>query len=204
MENRRPVLLVHGLFATHGLMRPLAWQLRRKGHEVHLARELRLLVTGDVRVHAEELERSVTRVVERTGAREIDVVGASQGGLVALWWAHTTGWERIGRLVAVGSPFKGAPAARFGRFLAPIVPGLRQVQPGGPFSVALEGVELRKPVTAISVTSDPVCPPNVCALPGMDHHVLRGGLRPVAHQTMMYRPDVVRAVHGALVREVAC
>lgn len=199
----RPVLLVHGLFATSSLMRPLAWQLRRKGHEVHLARELGRLVTRDVRVHADELDRAVERVRRRTGAERVDLVGASQGGLVALWWCHVTGWERVGRLITLGTPFQGAPVARYTRWLGPVLPGVGQVAPEGGFITALGGIELKRPVTSVSVRTDPVCPPRVCALPGMERRVLAGGFRPLAHQSMMYRPEVVRTV-DAVLREPTC
>lgn len=196
----RPVVLTHGLLATPGLLRPLRAQLRALGHDAYLATEVSPLVTGDVRVHAEELDRAVERVRRQTGAERVDVVGTSQGGIVALWWAHQLGWERLGRLVAMGTPFRGAPVARWFRWLGPVSEGLRQIQPNGPFLQALAAVELERPVTSVSVDTDPVCPPGVCALPGMEVRVVDGPLRPVAHQAMMFHPRVVRAVHEALVQ----
>lgn len=157
------------------------------------------MVSGDVRVHAEELDRTVERVRRLTGAETVQVVGTSQGGLIALWWAHQNGWRNVERLVAVGTPFRGAPLARRVRWLGMLSTGLRQVQPGGDFLTALQGVPIQRVVTAISMERDPVCPPAVCALPGMRHVSLSGGFGPVAHQSMMLRPRVADAIHEALV-----
>jgi pimeloyl-ACP methyl ester carboxylesterase len=191
-------VLVHGLLAGPSMLRPMRGALRRLGHDAHLVPELGALVRDDIRRHAEELETGVQRVLRTTGARTIDVVGTSQGGLVALWWAHRTGWRAVGRLVAVGTPFRGAPLARRVRWLRVLSAGLGQIQPGGPFLEALAAVPLERPVTAISMANDPVCPPRVCALPGMEHVTLAGGVGPVAHQSMMLQPRVARAIHRAL------
>lgn len=196
----RPVVLVHGLFATPTLMRPLRRQLRRLGHDTHLVPELGPMVMGDVRQHAEELERAVERVRRKTGADRVDVVGTSQGGLVAFWWAHALGWERLGRLVTLGTPFRGAPVARLARPLGWLSKGIRQVHPDGAFIGGLPDVPLRRPVTSISMARDPVCPPAVCNLPGSDHVTVPGGPGPFSHQAMMFDPRVVRVVHEVLVK----
>jgi pimeloyl-ACP methyl ester carboxylesterase len=195
----RPVLLVQGLFATPGTMRPLRRRLRAAGHDVHLTPELSRLVSGDVRAHAEELDRAVERVRAKSGAAAVDVVGASQGGIVALWWATHGGWDRLGRLVGVGAPFRGSPVAdaigRVGRRTV----GLRQLVPGSELLVELAGAPLLRPVVSVSLRGDPVCPPASCVLPGMRAIVVEASYGPLSHQWMMLDRSVADAVHRALV-----
>ncbi|MEZ4317689.1 MAG: alpha/beta fold hydrolase [Myxococcota bacterium] len=195
----RPTLLVHGYLATPDLMRPLRSRLRARGRDVYLVRELGPLVMGDVRRHAEELDRAVDRVCAQTGASQVDVVGASQGGLIALWWATHGGWERLGRLVALGTPFRGSPAARFGRaLLGRVSPGIRQLVPGADLLTELEGLELERPVVSVSMRGDPVCPPEVCVLPGMESIVVDASFGPLSHQLLMLDPRAADAVFRGL------
>ncbi len=195
----RPAVLVHGLLASGSALVPLQRWLRRWGHDARLAREVRALVLGDVRRHAQQLDRAVERVRAETGARRVDLVGASQGGLVALWWAAHGGWDRVGRVVALGTPFRGAKLAGRVPAIGRLAAGIRQVRPGSEILAVLERIELRRPVIAISVRGDPVCPPSRCALPGMEHRTLRRPRGLLAHQLMMVHPAVARAVHEALV-----
>jgi pimeloyl-ACP methyl ester carboxylesterase len=195
----RPTLVVHGYLAAPGLMWPMQRFLRRRGRDTYLVPELSPLVLGDVRRHAEQLDVAVERVREQTGARRVDVVGASQGGIIALWWATQGGWGRLGRLVTVGTPFRGSPAARFGRLLlGPVSPGIRQLVPGAPLLDALAAAPLERPVASVSMAGDPVCPPESCLLDGMEQHVVPGGFGPLSHQLLMLDRRALSAVFDAL------
>ena len=191
---------MHGYLASRELMLPLRHRLRRLGHDAHLAREVAPLVMGDVRVHAAELDAAVERVRARTGAERIDVVGASQGGIIALWWAHAHGgWDRLGRMVALGTPFRGAKLAKA---VAPAVglvsPAIRQLVPGSPFLDALTGIPLERPVISVSMRGDPVCPPPATLLPGMEQRIVDATWGPLTHQLLMLDPRTSRATHEAL------
>jgi len=194
-----PTLLVHGYLATPGLMRPMRRTLRDLGHDVHLVPELSPLVVGDVRRHAAELDAAVERVRARTGVDRVDVVGASQGGIIALWWAANGGWDRLGRLVAVGTPFRGSPAARLpSRVFGGLSEGIRQLVPGASVLDALAAAPLHRPVCSVSMRGDPVCPPEVCVLDGMQSVVLDGSFGPLTHQLLMLDKRVAQAVHRGL------
>lgn len=195
-----PVLLVHGYLATPQLMRPLRRRLRALGHDTYLAPELSPLVIGDVRAHAAELDRAVDRVRAQTGVDRIDVVGASQGGIIALWWAHAeNGWDRVNRLVGLGTPYRGSGLARAA---APVLglasAGVRQLVPESPFLEALTAIPLERPVFTVSMRGDPVVPPESAELPGMRPIVVDRSFGPMTHQLMMLDPRCARAVHEAL------
>lgn len=155
---------------------------------------------GDVRHHAGELDATIERIRRSTGAERVDVVGASQGGIIALWWAHAFGgWERLGRMVALGTPFRGASLARA---VAPAVglvsPAIKQLVPGSPFLQALTAVPLERPVISVSMRGDPVCPPESTVLPGMEQLVVEASWGPLTHQLLMLDPRTSRATHQAL------
>lgn len=194
----RPVLLAHGLLASATLMRPIRRRLRAAGHDVHLVPELSRMVTGDVRHHARELDAAVERVRRRTGAARVDVVGASQGGIVALAWATEGGWGRVGRVVALGTPFQGSPVASHVRLLGRVLPGIAQLQPGSDLLRSLQAAPLERPVTSVSMRGDPVCPPESCVLDGADHVVVEGSWGPLSHQLLMIVPEACEAIHRVL------
>ncbi len=199
----RPTLIVHGYLASAGLMWPMQRYLRNRGRDTYLVPELSLLVLGDVRQHAEQLDQAVERVRRQTGAKTVDVVGASQGGIIALWWAMHGGWGRMSRLVAVGTPFCGSPAARFGRLLlGPVSPGIRQLVPGAELLESLATTPLERPVTSVSMAGDPVCPPDACVLDGMEQRIVPGGFGLLSHQLLMLDRRALAAIFDSL--EPAC
>lgn len=181
-------------------MWPLRRALRADGHDAYLVPELGKLVIGDVRRHAQELDLAVERVRRHTGAERVDLVGASQGGIIALWWAHAErGWDRVGRIVTLGTPFRGASLAGLAApSLGLVSAGIRQLVPGSPFLEALTAIELKRPVFSVSMRGDPVCPPAACSLPGMHERIVEASWGPVTHQLLMLDPRASRAVHQAL------
>jgi triacylglycerol lipase len=193
-----PVLLVHGLLATPALLRPLGRHLApRATFEVPLP----FLVLSDVRTMARQLEARVERVRQQTGAERVDVVGTSQGGVLALWWAlHRGGFGRVRKLVLVASPVRGTPGALLGVPLFGLVSrGIWQLVPGSPLLT-----ELTRPlpagadVTTVSLTGDPLCPPHRCRVDGARNDVLAARWTPLTHQWAVLSPAVGRRVAEAL------
>lgn len=202
MPDSPPVMLVHGFLATPTVMWPLRRRLTQVGLRVHSPR-LSPLVLQDVRRLAQQLDRSIERVRRDAHAKRIDVVGASQGGILALWWAlHLGGWSRVRRLVLVGAPVRGTWAAAAALPTAGLVGrGAWQLLPGSPL---LQELELRLPpdaqVTSLSMRGDPICPPARCHLPGADNRVVPGSMGVLNHQWMMLSPAVGRELVSTLLR----
>lgn len=197
-----PVVLVHGFLASPSVMWSLRRRLTRVGLDVHSPR-LSPLVLQDVRALAQQLDRSVERVRRHTRSPVVDVVGASQGGILGLWWAlHLGGWSRVRRLVLIGAPVRGTWAALAALPTAGLVGrGAWQMLPG---SGLLQELELRLPadaeVVTLSMRGDPICPPARCHLPGADNRVLPHAMGPLAHQYMMFSPAVGRELVTALLK----
>jgi triacylglycerol lipase len=113
-----PVLLVPGYGGgTAGLDR-LAIRLRAAGRQVSVV-SLPGNGTGDLDAQADVLD-SAAREAMAGGAKSVDVVGYSAGGVVARLWARDHGGAaRARRIVTLGSPHHGTDLAAVAGLLAP-------------------------------------------------------------------------------------
>ena len=132
-EAPGPVVLVPGYGGGTGALDSLAARLRRAGHRA-LVLQLAGDGTGDLMVQAKLLQTTVNGLLAH-GARSVDVVGYSAGGIVARLWADELGGAaHARRMVLLGSPNHGtdvaALAAGFGSGLCP--PACRQLVPDSP------------------------------------------------------------------------
>jgi triacylglycerol lipase len=117
-DAQPPVLLVPGYGGATGDLEPLAAALRAQGREatiVHLAGD----GTGDLNVQAGVLQAAV-RAAVRAGARSVDIVGYSAGGVTArLWLRAYDGGSVARRIVTLGSPQHGTDLASLASDIAP-------------------------------------------------------------------------------------
>lgn len=180
------------------------WPLRRRLEaadlEVH-SPSLSPLVIQDVRTLAHQLDASVDRLLRQTRAPRIDLVGASQGGILALWWAqHLAGWPRLRRLVLLGAPVHGTWAAVAGLpTLGAFSRGIWQMLPGTSLIQELSApLPPGSEVYTLSLQGDPVCPPERCRLEGANNRTFSGGMGPLTHQWLMLSRPVARELVGAL------
>ena len=129
----RPVVLVHGWFHNRTGFFLMSRRLRALGRRRVYAVDLPTSRMGVQRLAA-VLATKIDRIREITGAHEVDVVAHSLGGLVARWWMHHGGGERVVKhLVTLGAPHKGTALAAF----VPIGSG-RAINPGSWTVAALE------------------------------------------------------------------
>ncbi len=107
-----PVLLIHGFFCNRQLWRPLAGWLAARGHVV-AAVDLEP-VLGSIDDYVPAIATAVERLLAKTGAPAVALVGHSMGGLVARAYLRRRGNEHVAALVTLGTPHRGTVHARFG------------------------------------------------------------------------------------------
>jgi triacylglycerol esterase/lipase EstA (alpha/beta hydrolase family) len=113
-----PVLLVPGYGGGQGALRPLADLLTAQGRDATIV-PVPGDGTGDLSETAGALGDAVEAALERTGARSVDIVGYSAGGVVARLWVADDDAGRVRRVVTLGSPHHGTTLADLAGDVAP-------------------------------------------------------------------------------------
>ncbi|AZM60474.1 MULTISPECIES: esterase/lipase family protein [unclassified Streptomyces] len=127
-ETKPPVVLLHGFIDNRSVFVLLRRSLSQHGRQQVESLNYSPL-TCDIRIAAELLGRHIEQVCERTGSRQVDVVGHSLGGLIARYYVQRLGGDsRVRTLVTLGTPHSGTRVAR----LANAHPIVRQMRPGSP------------------------------------------------------------------------
>jgi triacylglycerol lipase len=113
---RDPVVVVAGTFGPAFFYEPLAARVRADGAQAFVF-ELPALGTGDIANSARALDTFVDGVLARTGASRVDLVGHSQGGLVARQFIRFEGGSAVvDSLVSLGTPHYGTAVANIADF----------------------------------------------------------------------------------------
>lgn len=133
-----PVILVGGTITPEGALAPLAWRLRRDGFDAHVF-ELVDLGLADIDVSARALSELVRKVLARTGASRVDLIGHSQGALVARQYIKFHGGvSKVDDYIALAGPEYGTRLANFAdRIGACFFPACREMAVGSDFLEAL-------------------------------------------------------------------
>ena len=106
-----PVIIVNGTGGPAFYYEPLRTRLQANGYRAWIF-ELTNLGTGDIRNTARDLARFVATVRAQTGAAKVDLIGHSQGGLVARQYVRFEGGAGIvDSVITFGSPNHGTLAA---------------------------------------------------------------------------------------------
>lgn len=138
-----PVLLVPGYGGSTATLEPLAVSLRAAGRDVTVV-ELPGRALGDLQGQADALAAAATRVLDRTGADSVDLVGYSAGGIVArLWVQEGDGATSVRRFVTLGSPHHGTQLASLGALVSGACPvACQQLAPQSPVLARLDSAPL--------------------------------------------------------------
>lgn len=176
-----PVVLAHGFMGTRGTMVPLTQRFQADGRVVfsyhHGTFQLRSL-----RASAQELVEHLEALQRELGVPQVDLVGFSMGGLVALHAIKFLQAHRFVRRVALlGAPVCGTWVGLAGVGTVGLVsPSVWQILPTSPFLRDLRDAPMPPAVRVrqICAAQDALCPlPD--ALPGVDRErdyvVLPGG-----------------------------
>ncbi|WP_214406100.1 esterase/lipase family protein [Pseudonocardia lacus] len=185
-----PILLVHGIMDNRSVFTVFRRTLRRRGFGAVHAMNYSLL-TGDVRTAAGELGRHVERLLERTGADRLHLVGHSLGGVIARYYVQRMGGSaHVDTVVTLGSPHAGTMAAH----LLPTALG-RQLRPGSELMAELAAPSPDCPTRFLVVWSrmdQMVVPQRNARLAHPDLRVEELGLRDVGHLAL---PIDARTMH---------
>ena len=196
-EDKPPVILLHGFIDNRSVFVLLRRNLAQHGRQ-HIESLNYSPLTCDIRTAAELLGRHIEEICERTGQRQVDIVGHSLGGLIARYYVQRLGGDHhVRTLVTLGTPHSGTRVAP----LANAHPIVRQMRPG---SELIE--ELREPATGcrthfVSFWSDldPLMDPLATAC--VDHpDLLAQNIRVsgIGHLALPVHPAVAAGIRQAL------
>ncbi len=148
--DRRPVLILPGVYETWHFLRPVADALNADGHPVHVLPQL-----GWNRRPIPATAADVARVLIERELRDAVIVAHSKGGIVGKHLLAIDDTERrIERVIAIASPFSGSSMAR----LLP-VRGLREFLPDDALLRRLAGERAANArITSIYPAFDPHVP----------------------------------------------
>ena len=199
LAERPPVLVLHGFMGTRGAMYPLVQRLWRDGFTV-FSESLGLLNTGDVRRSAATVAEEVERILERTGARAVDVVAHSMGGLIALYYVQQLGGAaHVRKIISMGTPYQGTWAGLVGvAALGGLARGTWQILPGSQLLAQLRqgGLPAGPRFYNIRARGDTLCPFEKSRLPGATEIVV-----PLGHASLVMSRAVYRRIRAALLEE---
>jgi len=112
-----PVIIVAGTFSPAFANEPLATRLRADGYKVWIF-VLPNLGTTDINAASRALNTFADNVRANTGAAKVDLIGHSQGGLVARGYVkYYGGANEVDSLISLGAPHYGTYVANLVNFL---------------------------------------------------------------------------------------
>ncbi|WP_193510075.1 triacylglycerol lipase [Cryobacterium sp. BB736] len=183
--DRSPVLLLPGVYETWKFLRPLADELHRLGHPIHVIDDL-----GYNRGPVAKMAAVAQAYVDLHDLRGVSIVAHSKGGLIGKHMMMIDDRDgRIDRLVAISTPFSGSRYA-----LRTPSRTLRQFSPRDKtLTMLAENLEINSRITSIYAEFDPHIPGG-SELPGATNVRLpmAGHFRPIGS------PEMLSVVSAAL------
>jgi len=201
-ERPGPILLVPGYGGSEFALEQLSSTLSAAGRDVsivHLAGD----GTGDLRDQVAVLDQAAAAALRRAGARSVDVVGYSAGGIVARLWVEAGGASLARRVVMLGTPNHGTELAGFASDIAPNAcpTACQQLAPDSELIRQLNaGDETPSGPTWVSMWSEAdhvVFPPESASVDGAVDFSLQSvcaGVGDVAHGDLPSNPTVAGLV----------
>lgn len=154
----RPVLLLHGFFATRRTLDVLERRLRRDGYcvfSLNLGGLARTFNTRSIDDLSDFVRFKVERLYDRyprLGA--LSIIGHSMGGLVGAYYLKALGGSRRARsLIALGMPYHGTPLAYAALPLGVLARSLWQMTPMSTFIRRLQRASWPSGVRVTSIYS---------------------------------------------------
>ncbi|MDY3203321.1 MAG: choice-of-anchor X domain-containing protein, partial [Methanocorpusculum sp.] len=138
----KPVLLVHGLNSdvsdiTEGyLYKELVKDYYVKTIEYNPPQSWKYTNGfGNIQEYAQYLDSEITKIKKATGAKKVDIVAHSMGGLISRYRIENmkSGDADVGKLIMMGTPNHGSSWAAFGSITFNPNSALNQMKPGHEF-----------------------------------------------------------------------
>ena len=109
--NKRPIILIHGLWNTSAIFNSLLKKLDFYDVEYYAPTLKHYFGRTSIIDLAESLDKLITK---RYGyEREIDILGFSMGGIIARYWIKKfNGYLKTNRFISIGSPHRGTLSAQ--------------------------------------------------------------------------------------------
>jgi pimeloyl-ACP methyl ester carboxylesterase len=117
-----PVLLIPGYGGSTSSLSALAARLDAEGKQTSVV-SLPDGGVGDLNAQAGVVDTAAKALLARTGAKSLDIVGYSAGGVVARLFVQSHGGASLTRrVVTLGSPFHGTDLANLGSLFSAVCP----------------------------------------------------------------------------------
>ena len=203
-SSKRPLVIVNGLGAPDQAPGAYGVYFRFKGYSVYPV-TLPYLGWGDIRRCAEVAGRVVDRALRHTGARRVDMIGLSLGGIIGLYYAKCGGGaERVRRLISLGGPLNGSPPwwATLGRPFR-FIPVVEQLDPHSELMRQVRTAPMPPGVEVFSVGArgDPMTPSESRHAAGVQIVDLPRGCFPLGHYALLLDPRNLALVLELLQRD---
>ncbi|PTL77375.1 alpha/beta fold hydrolase [Vitiosangium sp. GDMCC 1.1324] len=173
--QKNPVLIIGGTLASEIVYWLLEARLVADGYRVEFF-ELPGGGLGDMRESARQLKYKIADMLLRTGAEKINLIGHSQGGIIARTYIHDFGTSTVESLISLGAPHQGAiqrtdplsaliGAILFQCYVDPSLPSSPMCTQMKPDSPLIQEINQRDPAdpifyTNINSTNDVFTDPN--------------------------------------------
>ena len=107
LDRPYPIVLIHGTISSKNVWQNLVLRLREDDFVV-FSPDYGVHGTQDIPTSAQDIGAYIEQVLSATGAEAVDIVGHSQGGLLARYWVNELGGEDyVHHLISLGSPHHG-------------------------------------------------------------------------------------------------
>lgn len=107
IDRPYPVILIHGTISSKNVWQNLVLRLREDDFVV-FSPDYGVHGTQDIPTSAQDIGAYIEQVLAATGAEAVDIVGHSQGGLLARYWINELGGEDyVHHLITLGAPHQG-------------------------------------------------------------------------------------------------
>lgn len=190
MLSRNPTLVIHGFLAPAVTNLPIHAMLRRRGVRTFDV-PIPGLNTQDIALSSQAVGRKAREVLETTGASQVNLVGVSMGGLIAVHFVRC-GDHRglVRRVVTLGSPLSGTEVvSKAGKVSALVGPAAGQMAPGSEIVRAIaDSTERDTEIVSIWTLGDTVVSAVSADLLGVKLARAPVGVFPMGHYQLVVDP----------------